>query len=30
MAGVIRSAVAAARPDDTLHRYAEVVAKYGR
>jgi len=30
MAAVIRSAVAADSPDDTLHRYAEVVAKYGR
>ena len=30
MAAVIRSAVAADSPDDTLHRYAEVVAKYAR
>jgi uncharacterized protein YndB with AHSA1/START domain len=30
MAAVIRSAVAAASPDDTLHRYAEVVTNYGR
>lgn len=30
MAAVISSAVAASSPDDTLHRYAEVVARYCR